>query len=207
MNCRIVVIALAAALSASGCATVSLNEPPTAEASPAQADLYAASETLKDEFAERGWGLRDEEPGMARRVATMLLSGISSEPAEGPVDAYLAGLPQGPGDEAAFVVSDLKRAADLTAEVNAAADAAQQTGPEPLGAGRDLAAAESAAQAAQRAARFFDQVAAALAEDLQPVERTELEEGCARLHAAAEMLTAHADAFAERRRAAMNTLS
>ncbi len=204
-NLRFAPVVLALAIIGPGCATVSFDGRQAAR--PEQSALYDASQAVKTEFAEEGWGLRDEEPGMARRFTAMLMRGISDEPEQTPVDIYVAALPEAPAARAAQAATDLDTAQALVLAANAAAASARAQAPDALSADADLAATESAAQTALRGARFFAKVIDRLEPELQPVQIEQLTARQADLDALAKTLAGHADAFAERRRAAFAAAS
>ncbi len=194
-------LALAAALlTVSGCASVSLDSAamPRSE----QSALHNAAAELRRVFAAEGWGVAEDEPGAAQRLTSMLLRGRAEAPEQTPLERYLARLPAGEG-AGAQLGADLERAAHLVDAANLAANAARGGAFDARGAELDLAETESAAQTALRGARFFDEAVTAMASRLRSSEHTALRARQEQLRAGAETLTGHADAFAERRRAAL----
>lgn len=206
----LIAILAAAALSACASAPINLNANDGAALTPAQSELRQTSAELVSAADARGWTLQADGDGVGARLFNRLLTGGSDE--DGADDGLTRYLALAAPDEATAgeavdaVTSDVRRAAELAAEISHDAEAVTNA-PDIADAralADDIAAAERALAALRRADALFVEAAGALETRYSQDAAAPLRTAIARLEAARARLTEATDALARRRWSMVN---
>ena len=206
----LIAILAAAALSACASAPINLNASGGDAITPAQTELRQTSAELVSAAEAQGWTLERDGAGLGARVLNRLLTGGSDEDeVDDGLTRYLsvtAPDDAAAGEAVAAVAVDVRRAAELAAELSHDAEAVATADAiaDARALAADIAAAERALAALRRADALFVEAAGALEARYSQDAAAPLRSAIARLEEARTRLTEATDALARRRWSMVN---